>query len=268
MLRNALAPAVAVLLTASPALAGESTASREVHRTVALDADGRVSLDTYKGSIRVSSWDRPQAEVTARVEADGSCGHTRYQAELVRDTDVSIEGEGRSLRIRSDYDRVKDRSVWHFFSLCSSLPFVHYTISMPRTARLEVKDYKSEIHVSDLASEVRLSTYKGDVRLSGLSGSLELDTYKGDVRAAFLKLSGDSRLDTYKGDIQISLPRDARFAVSADVGRRARFDSDFPVLWKSGSRRGRGDRAAGAVNGGGPELSLKTYRGSFRLRSS
>ena len=254
----------ALALGAQSLVAADAT--KEVKKTVALEKDGRVSVETYKGSLRVAGWDRPEVEVAARVESDDGCGDSKYQAEMVRDTEIRIEGGGSSLSIESDYSRVKDRHWGFFFGSCSSRPFVRYTISMPKTARLEIKDYKSEISLNDLGAEIRLNTYKGEVRAAGLAGPMRLDTYKGDVRMGFTRVSGDMRFETYKGEIELTLPRDARFSVAADVSGRGSLDSDFPVLLKTGSRSRAHIEAS--ANGGGPELSLHTYRGTFKLRSS
>jgi hypothetical protein len=243
-----------------------SDSSKEVEKTVALDRDGRVSIETYKGTLRVTGWDRAEVQVAARVESDDGCGDSKFQAEMVRDTEVRIEGGGSSLSIESDYRRVKERHWGWFFGSCSSLPFVQYTISMPKSARLEIKDYKSSITLADLVSEVRLNTYKGEVRADGLGGPVRLDTYKGDVRMGFTKVSGDMRFETYKGEIELTLPKDARFSVAADVSGRGSLDSDFPVLLRTGSRSR--SHIEASANGGGPELSLHTYRGTFKLRSS
>jgi hypothetical protein len=265
---KALVPAVAILF-ATPGAASAETTSKEVRRTVSLEKDGRVTLETFKGTVKISVWDRPQAEVVARIEADDACSDAKYQAEMVRDTEVRIEGEGTALRIRSDYDRVRGLHTWSVwpFSSCSALPFVHYTIAMPKTAKLDLSDHKSRIEIAGLESDLKLSTHKGEVYLSGIAGRVSLETHKGDVRVAFARMAGDSRLETHKGDIEITIPKDARFAVSADIGRRGRLQSDFPVTTTSGSRR-REERVEAAVNGGGPELRLATHSGTFRLRSS
>lgn len=265
---KALVPTVAFLL-AAPGLVSAEMASKEVHRTIALDRDGRVSIETYKGSVHVTAWDRAEAEVTASIVADDACGDSKYQAEMVKDTEVRFSGEGRSLSLRSDYDRVDGLHTWSFwpFGGCSARPFVHYTISMPRNARLDIRDHKSRIEAAGLASDVRIATHKGEVRLTGLAGRVNVDTHKGDVRVAFAKMSGDSEFETHSGDIEITMPRDARFALSADVGRHGRLHSDFPVTTTVG-RHSRDERVEGAVNGGGPALRLNTHSGTFRLRSS
>ena len=57
---------------------------KEITRTISLPGNGHVSLETYKGKILVTTWDRQEIEIVARVEADGSA------AESVRATDVRI----------------------------------------------------------------------------------------------------------------------------------------------------------------------------------
>ena len=47
---------------------------KEVHKTVPLAADGRLEIATFKGSVDVSVWDRSEAEVSARIEADDELG--------------------------------------------------------------------------------------------------------------------------------------------------------------------------------------------------
>ena len=43
---------------------------KEFKRTVPMEANGRFTLDTYKGSIRITAWDQPQVDIQARIVAD------------------------------------------------------------------------------------------------------------------------------------------------------------------------------------------------------
>jgi hypothetical protein len=246
--------------------AAQAADTKEVHRTVALDRDGRVSVNTYKGTVAVTTWDRPEVRVDARIEPDGDCRESR---EKVQWTEVRISGGGGSVEITSDYDEVKHhrRGFLGLFDFENgSLPFVRYTIQMPATARLEIKDYKSGITVSDLKSDLKLHTYKGTVKVANLDGAARVDTYKGDVSVAFARFSRASRFDTHKGEIDVRLPKDSRFALDADSGRHGDIESDFAMMTHSG--RSRSPRASGAVNGGGPELRMTTYKGTLRIRTS
>ncbi len=252
-----------VLLAAAAAQAADT---KEVHRTVSLDRDGRLSIDTYKGTVTVTTWDKPEVRVDALIEPDGDCQESR---EKVQWTQVRISGAGASVEIKSDYDEVRhhERGFLGLFDIqTGSLPFVRYTIQMPATARLDIKDYKSGINVSNLKADLRLQTYKGTARVAGLDGSARVDTYKGDTRVEFARFSRASRFDTHKGEIEVRLPPDSRFELDAHTGRRGDIESDFAMATHAG--RWREARAEGAVNGGGPPLRLTTYKGTLRIKSS
>ena len=258
--------ALSFVLAAFPALA--SPPSKEVHKTLPLSADGRVAVSTYKGSVTVAAWDRAEVDVRARVEADEGCGSEATKRKWVDQTEVRIEGSTASVRIESDYDRLDpEREVWGFFGSCTSRPFVHYTLQVPRTVKLSIKDYKSALNLGPMRSEMEIDTYKGTVEITGLDGSLDLTTYKGEARVAFAHLAGSSRLDTYKGDIEVALPKQEGFDLHAATDRGGDFRSDFEVSARIRSHRWSESRVSGSVNGGGPELALKTKKGRLSLRA-
>jgi hypothetical protein len=58
-------PAIWIALALAPAWH-----AKEIHRTAPLAADGRVILDTYRGSIDIETWDRAEIAIHARIEPD------------------------------------------------------------------------------------------------------------------------------------------------------------------------------------------------------
>lgn len=253
-------------LAAGPAIAAEG---REFRRTVTLEARGTVSIETFKGSVEVEPWDEPRAEVFARIEPDTSCGDDSAHAERVRLTEIDVESSGSRLRIRSDYDRLEDfpplkLDLDGHDIMCSSYPFVHYRIRMPRTARLEVQDHKSKIAVAGLRSGARIVSHKGSIDVKDHDGALDLTTHKGDARVEFARLAGDSRFETHRGDVEITLPKSAGFDLEAHVGRGGSLDTSFDVAAREGTKRERFYEEK--VNGGGPRLELATKNGAFRIR--
>src|SRR5882724_340658 len=161
---------------------------KEFRKTVPLDANGRFHLDTYKGSIHITTWDQPQAEIYARIEADNS-----WMAEPADRVEIRVDGSGGSVRVKTDY-----RQQHSWFGTEGSLPYVRYTIKLPRNASISVKDYKSESEVAGMLGDVEFETYKGTVRLDGLRGGLQLKTYRGEVRATFSTFTVRSHIDTYR----------------------------------------------------------------------
>ena len=226
--------------------------SKDIHRTFPLDSRGHVTVDTYKGSIHVSTWDRNEVDVSVRIEEDGD-----VFAQPVKRADVRFDASAIDVRITSS-----DQS----FFLDGVAPLYHYTIRMPRAASLRIKDYKSESEISDLAADLQFDTYKGSLQLKNHAGGLTVNTYKGDIRADFAAVTAPVRVDTYKGDVELRMPRDSHFDLSTDLGRRGGDpDSDFARYVRTSNLRDRTHRTQ--VNGGGPEVRVRSYKGEFRLRA-
>ena len=239
-----LVPLVALALLAAAPLAAESP-SKTVEKTLPLAADGRLTVDTYKGRVQVTVWDRAEASIRAVVTPDGRCDTA---AELVERTAIRIDGGGREVRVETDYDDLP-KSVFSFSSDCSSRPFVSYEIRMPRSATLKVDDYKSRISVDGVSGPVEIESYKGTMRLAGLAAPLEVDTYKGDVVAEFESLHGPVRVETYKGEVELVFPKGAPVDLDDRVGRRGSLRAE---LTESRS---------------GTPVSVETHKGTIRLRT-
>ena len=243
-----------------------SQRTKEVKKTVDLNTDGRVSIDTYKGSITIDTWEKARVEIAAKIEPDG---WSREDERNVQETEIRIDDSPNRLRIESDYDRLKRHRSHSFFGLFSdennlTLPFVHYTITMPRTAKLEINDYKSESRITNLRAPLRMETYKGSVVVNNLAGSINLTTYKGEVNIDVTQLVGDSKVETKKGRINIDLDSSAGCKLDVNLGRHANFQSDFETVVRT-KHRGE-ERYHASINGGGPLLRIESEKGEVCLR--
>ena len=238
-------PTVVVSVLLAGSLAAADAPSKVVDKTLPLAAGGRLSVDTYKGSVKVTAWEKEEASVHAVVTPDGTCDDA---AELVLKTRVRIEGGGREVRVVSDYDDLPKVS-FDFRSGCGSRPFVAYEIRVPKGASLTVKDYKSRVSADGVEGDVAVETYKGTVRLGGLAGKLDVDTYKGDVKARFERAGGEVKAETYKGEIELVFPKGTALDVHESTGRHGQFESEV------------------ALASGGPRVSVETYKGTIRLKA-
>lgn len=264
-----------LLLAASAALSGQS--AKEFSNTLALEPGETLSIKTYKGSIHLSSWEKNQVYVTATIEAPEHVS-AEYAQATVEATRVEMRRSGSGVHIESDYEDVpSDRSRW--FGTSKTLPYVHYQIRAPRSLRLRLDDYKSDIEVygldgdldintykgnlegRDLAGDIRLETYKGVARISALRGGLDVETYKGNVDLDVDILEADSRFETYKGDITLHLPPSQGASIRADLDKRAAFRSDFSMDRRYRSKNG----FEADLNGGGPRILFKSHKGDIRL---
>jgi hypothetical protein len=219
------------------ALYGADT--KEVNRTVALSVTGSVTIEAQRGSIHVATWDRTEVEIKVRIEAAGSSSFSQRRFDR---TGVAIDSTPDSVRIRSNYPP-GDCCSWN----TGENPDIHYTIRMPRTAQLTIRDHRSQTDIRDLA------------------GALDVETHRGTVRVEFTAFTANSSVETHRGTVELLLPKDSRFNLETNLDRKASIDSDFQVLARIGGRRGR--TLEGAVNGGGPVLRLSTDKGRIHLRA-
>ncbi len=264
--------AILALAFTLPGLA-QADDQKDFNQTVALNPGGRLTLKTYKGSIKLTPWNNARVEIVAKI-VPGDDVSDEYAERSVEATLVKVRGSGSSVYIESDYQDVPcQKRTWRFLGIntgCSkTLPFVHYEIRAPRELDLRVGDYKSDIELKGfegrlnvktykgtveaekLSGDLRIETYKGYARIDGIRGSLDIETYKGDVRIDSARIEDRSRLETYKGNITLSLSESQRLDIRADLGRRADFHSDFPLSMRTRNR----SNIEGEINGGGPLLS-------------
>ncbi len=244
-------PILMLLALGAALLSAAST--KEFSRTAPLDPGGRLSIDTYKGSIHITAWDRKEVEIKARIEEDPG-----WMSMPVEDVEIRVDASASSIRVKSDY-----HSHRGMFSIQGSLPSVHYTIHMPRQAALSVKDHRSDSDVTGVEGEIEFETYRGTARLNGLRAGLQLNTYRGDVRATFAAFTKRTQIDTYRGHVDVILPQGSGFNLDGDLARHANLDCDFPRTVRTSDRQ---RDWHSTVNGGGPALKVKSYRGTIRLR--
>lgn len=229
--------------------------TKDLHRSFPLTAQGRVTVDTYKGSVRVTTWEKNEVDVSVRIEGDSLLGGDQ---DAVDAADVEFQGSSTLVAMRSNDNRWKRHSaIWE------SAPLVHYTIRMPRQASLRIKDYKSLLIISGLSSELDLETYKGQIEVKAHNGGARIKNYKSEARVEFAALPSAVTLETYKGDYELRVPRGAAFDLVSRLGRRGTLDSSFP-LTRPSSRNS--SEFTASVNGGGPPVTIKGYRGTYRFR--
>lgn len=248
----------AAILTLALSTALSAADYKDVNRTVALHANGSVEIETHKGFVHVTVWDRQEVEIQARIEAESGTVMDRRRF------------EGTEVRIDSSPDSVHIKTYYPDFNWCCSVdtgsnPEVRYTIKMPKTAQLTIHDHRSETEVTGLQGTLNLSTHRGTARINALSGALHLDTHRGDARVDFASFTAASSVTNYRGTVELSIPKNSRFELETSLSRRGSVDTDFSMMTRAFSRRG--ESVHGTVNGGGPSLRLETQRGEIRLHA-
>jgi hypothetical protein len=255
--------------------------SKEFKRSVDIDSGADFALETDKGSVLLTSWERNQIEISARIDAPKNESED-YGKLAVEGARIDVTGDKRMLTVRSNFDGVpyKDNTLGQ----SKALPDIHYEIRAPRNLnlRLDVDRSKLELRAftgkmrlhsdrspfiaSDLEGEIHISIDRGSVEVTNLRGSLkvEADRTSGQVRA--LRLSADSRIVIDRGTFDLGLSDSQGLNIVANLTKRSGFNSDF-ALPIPATGKGRDKKSFEAtINGGGPRLSIESDRGTINLK--
>lgn len=130
------------------------------------------------------------------------------------------------------------------------------------TGDADVKTSGGSIRIGRVKGEVKAHTSGGSISVKEVMGTINASTSGGSVFAYISKQpNGDCSLKTSGGKISVSLTEDIRVNVDAKTsGGRVR--TDFPVTIQ-GELSNR--KLQAKINGGGPELYLRTSGGSIRI---
>jgi hypothetical protein len=245
-----------VLLASALALATAAAPTKTIDRTEPLAAGGSVTLETHNGTVVVHTWDRPEIEVHALIEAGGS-----GTADIRRfdNTTVEVTRSGDSVSIRTIYPEMASWWSW-----AGDAPIVRYTITAPRTARWTIRDHNAEVNVRDVHAAVTVDAHNGSVHASGLDGPLDVAAHNATVIAELEAFRG-ADVRTHNGSVELTLPSNAAFTLRTDTWR-GDVRSDFPIAVNTWSGR-RSRSLDAAVGGGGPTLRFTSHGGGLRLIS-
>lgn len=250
-------------LAVAVALAYGSVAAAEVKnidRSLPLSANGTVAVEAHNGWIQVRTWDRPEVEVHVRIDWPfTSASSYRFRA-----TTVDVDGSADRVSIRWNTPDRYGWTLWSLFDGSWIAPEVHYTLTAPRTARLEIRSHNANTDIRDVNGAVRVSTHNGAVRATNLAGPLDLSMHNGWARVEFSSFTHDTHVGMHNGVAELTLPAASKFDFDSR-GHHMRVESDFPLTTRASYYSNRS--VSGSVNGGGPNLQVVSHNGSLRLRS-
>jgi DUF4097 and DUF4098 domain-containing protein YvlB len=128
------------------------------------------------------------------------------------------------------------------------------------TGDADVKTSGGSIRIGKVDGEVKAITSGGSIKVKEVKGTINAKTSGGSVTAYISEQpEGDCSLTTSGGSVSAHLAENIKVYVDAKTsGGRAR--SDFSIDGEKSKRKIRGK-----INGGGPELYLRTSGGSVKI---
>jgi DUF4097 and DUF4098 domain-containing protein YvlB len=140
------------------------------------------------------------------------------------------------------------------------------------------------ITVENVRGEIEVENVNGGITLTRISGSAVAQTVNGDIRVSFNKIDPGKAMSmvTLNGDVDLTLPADTKATFKLKIDHQGEIYSDFELAVKSvpqkdvEDKRAHGGRyrvtfentVSGTINGGGQEITLKTFNGDILLRKT
>jgi hypothetical protein len=152
-------------------------------------------------------------------------------------------------------------------------------VSVPLRTNLKVSGTNGDgITVDGVEGDIEVQHTNGEITLTNVAGTVIAHTTNGDVKATLTRLTPDKPMafTSFNGDVDVTLPTTrATFKLRSDMGD-IYTDFDLKVTTQTsaspGTRSGGRFRIevnkalTGTLNGGGPEIELRTYNGDVYLR--
>jgi len=256
--------AIALALSFIPLTVSATTLEEKFDRTFDVRPGALMSLANVNGHITIRAWDQPRVRIQAakRVKASGSENAKQAMAALK----IEIVPSDGGLRVTTRYPKRGDGFGlldWMFGSHVNAS--VTYEVMVPRTMNLDLDNTNGGIDVSDVRGSHRVDTTNGRINLERCSGDIEAETTNGGIRAELLEVTAGKsmRLSTTNGRISLTAPPTLAAHVDASTTNGS-INSDLPVTTTHAGRHS----LRGNINGGGPELRLRTTNGSIEIRAA
>jgi hypothetical protein len=153
-------------------------------------------------------------------------------------------------------------------------------IQVPLRTNLELEAFNGPVVVEGVEGEIEIKTTNGSVTLTNVAGTVVATTMNGTVTAVLSRVTADKAMSftSFNGSVDVTLPSSVRanLKLSSYQGdvytnfdlqpRSTRAQSTSPAKPGAPVRVDINDAIYGSVNGGGPEIELRTYRGRILLR--
>jgi hypothetical protein len=152
-------------------------------------------------------------------------------------------------------------------------------ITVPVETSLRLHTLSGAIHVDGVHGEVDVHTLNGHVTMTGISGTVTAYSQNGPIKIAMDRVDPGKPMafSAFNGEVDLTFPPDLKANLTVRSNRGAVY-SDFEVtlgahaaIEKDGHSRGRsrgrgGDTIHGAINGGGVDLTIRTFNGAVYIR--
>jgi len=155
--------------------------SRDFHYSFPMKPNGRLTVESFNGSIEVSGWDQDSVDISGT-----KYGNTQERADGLR-IETANTPDSVTVRAIRPSERHGNQGA-------------RFVVKVPRSALLDrISTSNASIRILDGAGPARLRTSNGSIRVQDLRGSLDAQTSNASVD--LIDVDGDAIAHTSNGHI-------------------------------------------------------------------
>jgi DUF4097 and DUF4098 domain-containing protein YvlB len=272
----------------------------DFHYSYPMNAGGRLSVESFNGSVEVSTWDQQTVDISG----------TKYARTAEDSSDIKIEVDhapdsvavramrpgmrrgnyGARFAIKVPRGAVLDRLVTSNGGIRAD-DGVGPARMKTSNGHVEVRGLKGSltaetsngpVEAQDIDGPVMAHTSNGHIRLERVRGAVDATTSNSSIRAAVEKADGSVKLQSSNGPIDLTMPPGVQVAVRAhtsnsgitlhlpgEVNARLTADTSNGSITSDFEMRLRGEISKrhidGTLGSGGPLIDLSSSNGSIRI---
>jgi hypothetical protein len=277
-------------------LAPEGNAQQDEPPVIAAFKDtsrpGTLRVQTMNGSITVRGTNRKDVSIQSRTRSSRP-GIQNDKAEAKRAArrppDPAAAAGLTRLTPRAGFTVDED---FNTIQVSTGYRSEDLEIEVPVRTNLRLSTMNRDITVTNVEGEIEASGGSGDIMLNGIVGSIVASTQSGDITAVLTRATPDKPMafSAMSGDVNVTLPAALRanlrlrsqngemytnFELQRKAPPAANPQTPFVVTREgkgvstsqSFSFSGNPDATVyGSINGGGPEVELRTFSGNIYVR--
>ena len=215
------------LMLVSTGKAEQGAANRTERITGTLSAGQSLSVENVSGDIVAT----PGSAFSAAVALTASAPTQKQAEELLQATRIvqTHDEDGWSLETR--WPGMHGRGDRGRGSACSRCRVVaNYALTVPPGVTVDLQTVNGDVRVRDLDGGLALESVNGAIEALGVRRSLEAQTVNGSIDAVSRSLGAEEsiELQSVNGSVTLTLPKDARFDLSAET-MNGSIASTFPL---------------------------------------
>ncbi|MCI0514264.1 DUF4097 domain-containing protein [candidate division KSB1 bacterium] len=166
-----------------------------IEKSFNVNPGGKLTVDTERGSIEIST--QPGNQVAVKVYREVDKGDQEDAEEILKDFQVNFTQQGNDVQIKAEF-KTKKSSFWD--SDRRHLK-VRFRITVPKQYHVDLTTSGGSISVDDLQGEVKSKTSGGSLHFGQITGPVMGRTSGGSIE--LLGCKGKAEVKTSGGSIKI-----------------------------------------------------------------